>query len=314
MKTETTGNVKTPPTWLVVAAFATVYILWGSTYLGIRFAIESIPPFLMAGSRCLAAGILLFGFVLLRGTPMPTFAQWRDASVLGFLLLGVGNGGLTWSEKYIPSGMAAVLVALTPLWMVLFDWMSPNGVRPKSYVFGGLAVGFVGVALLAQGDEHHSGPAFGWSVIVLMLSSIGWSFGSIYTRRANRPASPLLGIAMQFLTGGVVLIVTSLLLGEMKGFSLSQVTSRSLGAWLYLLTAGSLVGYTAYVWILQVSTPARVSTYAYVNPLIAVMLGCTLGGETFSREMIIASCLIILAVVLIVTGGARKPAKTPVAK
>jgi drug/metabolite transporter (DMT)-like permease len=299
----------TPPLWGVIAAFAAVYVLWGSTYLGIRYAVESIPPFLMAGTRNLFAGLLLFAFARARGGGAPSRLEWRDAVITGGLLLTVGNGGVTWAEQVIPSGVTALLVGLVPLWMVVFDWLRPGGVRPRPLVVAGLAVGFAGVALLArQGSQF--GPAYGWGVVVLMAASMSWAFGSIFGRQAHKPASPLLGVSMQMMAGGGLLLVLAVADGEVAQFSPGRVTLLSAGAWLYLVVAGSLVGYTCYVWLLHATTPARVATYAYVNPLIAVLLGCTLGREVFSHELFVAGGLILMAVVLIVRGGARQPVAT----
>jgi drug/metabolite transporter (DMT)-like permease len=313
MKTETTGSDSPPqrhePVWLVVAAFAAVYIIWGSTYLTIRFAIQSIPPFLMAGARHLAAGALLFAFARLRGAAAPTWPQWRDATIAGILMLLIGNGGVSWAEQWVPSGTAALLVALTPLWMVLLDWLRPGGIRPRAFVGAGLVVGIVGVALLARGHGEHHGAAYGWSVAALMAASFSWAFGSIFNRTARKPASPFLGVAMQMIMGGVALFSVSAMNGEFANFHFSQVTAISFASWLYLTLAGSLVGYTAYIWLLHATTPARVATYAYVNPLIAVLLGCTLGHEIFSHELLVAGALIIVAVALIVRGGAQSPSK-----
>ena len=295
-----------PPVWGVIAAFAAVYVIWGSTYLGIRYAVESIPPFLMAGTRNLTAGLLLYAFARARGGTTPSRIEWRDAAITGGLLLGVGNGGVTWAEQVIPSSVTALLVALTPLWMVVFDWLRPRGVRPRPFVVAGLAVGFVGVALLARGNGNHSSAAQGWGIAALMAASIGWAFCSIFGRHAHKPVSPLLGVAMQMMAGGGLLLVMAILRGEASQFSFGQVTLLSAGSWLYLTAAGSLVGYTCYVWLLHATTPARVATYAYVNPFIAGLLGCTIGGEAFSHELLLAGGLIILAVILIVRGGARQ--------
>jgi len=301
-----------PPVWGVIAAFAAVYVIWGSTYLGIRYAVESIPPFLMAGTRNLAAGLLLYAFARVRGAAAPVRVEWRDAAITGGLLLTVGNGGVTYAEQVIPSSVTALLVALVPLWMVLFDWLRPQGVRPRPMVAVGLAVGFVGVVLLAHGPGNHSGPARGWGVLLLLASSMSWAFGSIFGRGAHKPVSPLLGVAMQMIAGGSLLLGLAVSSGEASQFSPGQVTRLSVGAWLYLTVAGSLVGYTCYVWLLHATTPARVATYAYVNPLIALLLGCTVGREVFSHELFVAGGLIVLAVVLIVRGGTRQaPVEAP---
>lgn len=296
-----------PPTWLVVAAFAAVYVIWGSTYLGIRYAVETIPPFLMAAARHLVAGAVLFAFALARGATMPSRAEWRDAAIAGGLLLVIGNGGVTWAEQMIPSGVTALLVALTPAWMVLFDWLRPRGTRPGPLVLLGLVVGFVGVTLLARKQIHGAGGNYALGVAVLMFSSICWAGGSVFNRAARKPPSPFLGVAMQMICGGLALLALSAAQGEVRQFSLQKVSALSFASWLYLMVAGSLVAYTAYVWLLHASTPARVSTNAFVNPLIAVLFGCTIGHEAFSRELFWAGVLIIVAVVLVLRGGAAKP-------
>lgn len=296
----------TAATGSVVAAFAAVYLIWGSTYLGIRYAVESIPPFLMAGSRNLAAGLLLYALARARSNVSPSRIEWRDASIAGGLMLALGNGGVTWAEQVIPSGVTALLVALTPVWMVLLDWLRPGGTRPRPFVVVGLFVGFLGVALLAHGGGNHSGPGYDWGIAALMMASVGWACGSIFNRQARKPASPLLGVAMQMIAGGGMMLGFAMVRGEVAQFSVDRITWLSAGSWLYLTAAGSMVGYTAYVWLLHTSTPARVSTYAYVNPLIAVLLGCTIGHEAFSHDLFVAGALIIAAVVLIVRGGAAR--------
>lgn len=305
-----TPAYKAAPLWLVIAAFAAVYTLWGSTYLGIRFAVESIPPFLMAGARHFTAGMALFAFARWRGAARPTWPQWRDATIVGVLLLVIGNGGLSWAEQRVASGTAALLCALTPLYMVMLDWLRPGGVRPRALVGVGLVVGFVGVGLLARGHGEQHESAYGWSVVVVMIAAFTWAYGSMFNRTAHKPASPFLGVAMQMVAGGAVLFGVAAIRGEFGQFQPSHISAVSFGSWLYLTIAGSLIGYTAYIWLLHASTPARVATYAYVNPLIAVLLGCTLGHEAFSHELIVAGALIIVAVVFIVRGGAQVKTKT----
>lgn len=307
MKTETTQPHRHAPLGLVIAAFAAVYVIWGSTYLGIRYAVESIPPFLMAGSRHLAAGLLLFALARARGAKAPTLVEWRDAAIAGTLMLVVGNGGVTWAEQMIPSGIAALLVALTPVWMVLIDWARPGGIRPRALVGLGLVVGLAGVVVLARKQMNGTSSAYGWGVAALLAASTCWALGSVFNRTARKPESSFLGVALQMITGGVILFGIAAGQGEMKQFSFAHVTALSFWSWLYLTIAGSLVAYTAYVWLLHASTPARVATYAYVNPLIAVLLGCTIGREVFSHEIYLAGGLIIVAVVLVLRGGAAKP-------
>jgi len=307
MKTEKTNLHRHPPIWLVAAAFATVYLIWGSTYLGIRYAVESIPPFILAGSRNLVSGLLLFAFARARGAATPTRLEWRDAAIAGGLMLAIGNGGVTWAEQVIPSSVAALLVALTPAWMVLFDWARPKGTRPGALVVLGLAVGFAGVALLARGQRDITGSIPGWGIAALMASSIGWALGTVFNRSAHKPTSPFLAVALQMIAGGILLLVAAVMTGELNTFSLAQVTLVSFAAWLYLMIAGSIIAYTTYVWLLHLTSPARVSTTAYVNPLVAVLLGCTIGREPFSHDVLVAGTLIITAVVLVLRGSATKP-------
>jgi drug/metabolite transporter (DMT)-like permease len=295
-----------PPVWGVIAAFAAVYVIWGSTYLGIRYAIETIPPFLMAGTRFLAAGFVLCAFARVRGAGTPTRIEWRDATIAGALMLLVGNGGVTWAEQTIPSSVAALVVALTPLWMVLFDWLRSGGTRPRAMVLAGLAVGLAGVVLLTRGNGQNASAAHGWGVAAVMAASICWALGSIFNRQARKPTSPLLGVGMQMIAGGGLLLALAVARGEPAQFSFARMTALSFWAWFYLTVAGSSIAYTAYVWLLHASTPARVATYAYVNPLIALLLGCTIGAEPFSNELFAAGALIVVAVVLIVRSGARQ--------
>jgi drug/metabolite transporter (DMT)-like permease len=295
-----------PPFWGIVAAFAAVYLIWGSTYLAIRYAVETIPPFFMAGTRFLAAGLMLYAFARFSGAAAPARRHWRDAAIAGGLMLMIGNGGVSWAEQVIPSAVAALIVAITPVWMVLFEWLRPGGIRPRIAVLAGLAVGFGGVALLASGDASLASAHF-WGVAALVAASIGWAAGSIFNRAAQKPGSALLGVAMQMIAGGGLLLAISLALGEPGGVSLGQISSLSGLAWVYLVFAGSLIGFTAYIWLLKVSTPARVSTYAYVNPLIAVLLGCTIGREPFSTNLMFGAGLVIVAVVLIVRSRPGTP-------
>ena len=295
-----------PPLWLVLAAFGAVYVIWGSTYLGIRLAIDSMPPFLMAGTRALIAGAILYPVIRLTGAPRPTVIHWRSATIIGGLLLLAGNGGVSWAEKTVPSNITALMVAAVPLWMNLMNWLRPSGVRPHTQAFVGLALGFAGVALIVFGKDHN-----GQNVIppagacVLLIAPFCWAWGSIWSRHAPQSSSALLNIAMQMICGGALMVLVSLPLGELRHFHFADITPRSAWAFVYLTLIGSLVGFTAYVWLLKVSTPARVSTYAYVNPLIAVLLGKIVLGEALPDGVIIAGVLIIAAVVLLTS--ARKP-------
>jgi drug/metabolite transporter (DMT)-like permease len=308
----TTGGQqkKRPPLLLVLAAFGAVYVIWGSTYLGIHIAIQSMPPFLMAGARFLTAGIVLYGVMRWRGAPRPEPIHWRSAAIVGALLLLVGNGGVSWAEQTVPSNITALVITGTPLWMILVDWMRPGGRRPRGLVFLGLLLGFVGVGLIVGGRNH-----LGQSVVdplggmVLLTASVCWAIGSVSSRHLPQSSSALLAVAMQMIAGGVLLLTAGAAFGEVSRLDLQQITSASWTAFAYLTVFGSLVGFTAYVWLLQVSTPARVSTYAYVNPLIAVILGRVLLEERLPGSIILAAALTIGAVVLITVWGQSSSAK-----
>jgi drug/metabolite transporter (DMT)-like permease len=298
---------RVPPLWLVLSAFAAVYVIWGSTYLGIHIAIQSIPPLLMAGCRSLLAGVILYAVLRMRGAARPAALHWGHASVIGSLLLLGGNGGVSWAQQTVPSSIAALIVAATPLWMNLIDWLRPAGKRPHARVFVGLFLGFVGVALIVTSRDHLGHRLLGpVGATVLLLATVSWAFGSVFSPHASQPASPLLAIAMQMITGGAALLLAGMAMGEAARFHPAQITAASATAFVYLTLAGSLVGFTAYVWLLQVSTPARVSTYAYVNPLIAVLLGRLILNEPIPQSVALAGALILASVILITV---RLPAK-----
>ena len=302
------------PRWQIVLGFATVYILWGSTYLGIRFAIESIPPFLMGGSRFLISGFLLYAWARLRGAARPTRQHWMIAAGIGFLLPFVGNGAVVWSEQHVPSGMVSLLVATTPVWMVLVDWATPHGKRPTWPVIVGVVVGLIGLALLIGPSEILGGGRVDpLSATVLMIGSICWAVGSVYSKNANQPSSPLLAIGMQMIAGGAMLTLLSIAVGEPQRFDVSRVTGKSLFWFIYLFIFGSMIGYTTYIWLLSKASPAKVSTYAYVNPLVAIVLGNLAAGEPITRRMLIAAATILggVAMLTLVRASPRpeKPAE-----
>jgi drug/metabolite transporter (DMT)-like permease len=290
-----------PPRWLVLTAFAAVYVIWGSTYLGIRIAIETIPPFLMAGVRFLAAGAVLYGWARARGAPRPERVHWRSAFIIGALLLVFGNGAVVWAEQRVPSGITSLLVCTVPLWMVLLDWLLHEGHRPTLGVAGGVLLGLAGIAFLV-GPARGGSTGAGADIVgaaVLLVASISWAYGSLWSRRAELPSAPLLAIGMEMTAGGALLIVLGLLTGEAARVHLGAISARSWGAFLYLIVFGALIGFTAYLWLVRVSTPARVSTYAFVNPVIAVALGWAVAGEPITTRTVVAATAIVGAVALI---------------
>jgi drug/metabolite transporter (DMT)-like permease len=288
----------------MVSAFAALYLIWGSTYLGILFAIQSIPPFLMAGARFLLAGVIMFAIARTQGPLRSTWAEWRTAIIVGACLLLGGNGGVTLSEKFIESGLASLIVATVPIYITLLGWLFGMTPRPASIVWVGLAGGFLGVALLlgpalrfSSGGGTH--PAIGMSI--LLIGSFLWSAGSLYSRGARHAASPFLGAAQQMFCGGALLMFVGLLVGEPKNFHPGNITTLSLGAFAYLVLIGAIVGYTAYFWLLRHCDPAKVATYAYVNPIVAVLLGALFAHETITLRTLLAAALIIGSVALIIT-------------
>lgn len=304
---DTTGGGTDRRGWRVAAALGTVYLVWGSTYLAIRFAVETVPPFLMAGVRYTIAGGLLYGFLRLRGARPPSPSQWASAILVGLLLITAANGALSWSETRIPSGTAALLVAAMPLWMVLLDWLAFGGRRPRAAVALGLLAGFGGVALLLQPGHRAGGggPDLTGGLVVL-AGSLGWAVGSLWSRRAPLPASPLLGTAAQMLTGGLLLDLVALSLGEAGTVAAHPPTLRSLVGMAYLIVFGSLIAFTTYMWLLRHASASLVSTYAYVNPVAAVFLGWLVAGEKLGGRTILAAAIIVGAVAVIITF--RRPA------
>jgi drug/metabolite transporter (DMT)-like permease len=286
----------------MVIALAAVYIIWGSTYLAIRYAIDTIPPLLMAGVRFVIAGAALYLWARWRGEATPSKEHWRGATVVGGLLFLGGNGAVVWAEQVVPSGLTALLVSTVPLWMVVIDSMHRDGYRLTRRNVLGLLFGFVGVGFLITpgsllGSEHVNLLGAG----ILLLGSLSWSIGSLYSRRAVFPKSLVLISGMQMLSGGLLLIAVGLLMGEANGFDAGRVSGLSLASMMYLILFGSIVGFTAYTWLLTHTTPARAATYAYVNPLVAVILGWAIGGEPLGLRTILGAAVIITAVVVIIT-------------
>lgn len=292
----------------LIAGFACIYLVWGSTYLGIKFAVETLPPFLMAGARFVTAGCILWAIMALRGAPRPTLAQFRGAAMIGAIMLAGGNGLVSWSEQWVPSGIAALIVGTVPLWMVLFDWWIGSGRRPNALVIGGLIVGFAGVGLLAfeTGSGGAEGPTQTIPILALLLACVFWAFGSLRSKRVDQGSSLLVASAMQMIGGGAAMLIIGTSVGEWAAFDPAGVSTRSVLSLVYLIVIGALVGYSTYVWLLKVASPTAVSTYAYVNPIVAVFLGATLGAERITGETVIAGIMIVSAVALM-TIRRRKP-------
>ena len=293
-----------PARTLVLLAFAIIYVVWGSTYLGIRVAVETMPPFLLAAVRFLLAGAAMFAWLRLRGTPAPDRGQWIHGGIAGTLMLLGGNGLVVWAEQTVTSGLAALLVAITPVWFALLEWARPGGERPAVHTIVGTLVGFGGVTLLVTGHSPAGGTVTQdpWGVALLIVAGLCWAAGSLWSRYHVKPQSPWMNSAVQMMCGGVALLVSSFIKGEPGRFHWTQVSAHSWAAFFYLVGFGSLIGFSTYVWLLKVSTPARVATYAYVNPLIAVLLGSWILGEPFGVRTGIAAAVILAGVGVITMG------------
>ena len=317
MTTTRPASAQRPARAAIILAFAAVYIIWGSTYLGIRYAIETLPPFLMAGTRFMTAGAILFAWAKFNGDHVGSLlSQWRRAFFIGALLLLCGNGGVTWAEKYIPSSLAALLVATEPLWVVILNW-GFGGKRPNGKVLLGVFLGLVGVALLVGTGLNNGTPVSPIMLLgcgVVVLAGLAWAGGSVYASRKPIKGSTSLAAGMQMLAGGGLLLLLSLVTADFKQLNLAAASWVSLVAFGYLLIFGSLVGFTAYSWLLRNVTPARAATYAYVNPAVAVLLGWLLANEPLTLRMLLAAAVIVCSVVLITTFGAEHtpPANTSI--
>lgn len=290
-----------PSTLLVAMAFATIYLVWGSTYLVILFAIETIPPFLMAGIRFLFAGLLLRAIVSWRKPQRPTLANWKAAAVVGCLMLVGGNGMVSWSEQYVPSGLAALMIATVPLWIVLLDWLFFAGPKPSRRILLGLAIGLIGLAILI-GPSNLGGERINlYGAAALMFACVAWSIGSLRSRHAELPSSPFLATAMEMTAAGVALLLLSAVTGEWSHVDATALSYNSVLCVAYLSIFGSIIALTAYTWLLKVSTPAKAATYAYVNPVVAMFLGFMFADEVLSPRIVAAAAVILVAVVLITT-------------
>ena len=282
--------------WKIAIAFLAVYVFWGMTYLAMRVAVEEIPPYLMAGTRFVLAGATLFAWARRRGDPAPSVQQWRAAAVVGgFLLLG-GNASVAWAEQRVPSGLAALLIGVMPIWMVGLEWLR-RGSRPSKQVVAGLLLGAVGVGLLVLPQGSGNGMDL-LGAAVLILAAASWAWGSVISKSAPLPKSPFLATSMEMIAGGILCLVVAALSGELRGFSLADVSGRAALAW-HLVVFGSLVAFTAYIWLLGVTSIAKVGTYAYVNPIVAVLLGWAVLGEPITMRTVAAAAVILLGVALV---------------
>ena len=300
------ASTAAPSRAALLTAFALVYLIWGSTYLVMKFAVASMPPLLMAGTRYGLAGGLLYGFMRWRGEPAPTLRGWGYAVFIGVCLLGFGNGGTTLGVMYLPSGITALLVATVPMFLAVLGWLSGISPRPTRWVALGLGAGMAGMYLLAAHPTATAVKVPGHQSLgmgIVLLASLVWSIGSLYAKGHQPAPSPFASGGMQMLCGGVAMLIVGLLRGEADGFTLAQVTTKSWVAYAYLVTFGSIVAFTAYIWLLRAVEPALAGTYAFVNPVVAVLLGWAFAGESLNPQMLGGAALIVLAVALVLLGG-----------
>lgn len=286
----------------LILAFAAVYIIWGSTYLAIRFAIETIPPFLMAGVRFLTAGVILFAFTYKKNKEPITGSHLKSTAIIGILLLLGGNGGVVWAEQFVPSGLTALLISTVPIWVVLITWTIPKekNVSLKNVI--GVILGFIGLFILVSPESIFKGESVHLiGAITLVGAALSWSIGSVYTKRAVLPKNSLTGTSLEMIFGGISLVIASLISGEWNNFNPAAVSMRSFTAVLYLIVMGSLIAFSAYIWLLEKAGPAKATTYAYVNPIVAVFLGWLLAGEALNPRIIFSAFIIVTAVVIIIT-------------
>jgi drug/metabolite transporter (DMT)-like permease len=304
-------NASQPRAWKVLLAFAIIYLVWGSTFLAIRVGVREVPPFLLAGMRFLVAGLLLYGWTRMRGTPSPTPREWGSASMLAILIFVFDYGLLFWAEKRVPSGVAAVVLATIPVFMALGEIVFLRTQRLTMRLGLALLLGVAGVAVLV-GHTASLGeaPIDTAGACALLVAAVSWSVATSLIRKLALPAAKAMSSGAQMLVGGVLLLMAAMLLGEFSGFH-PQSVSR--GAWLalaYLIVAGSIIGFTAYVWLIHHESPTKVGTYAYVNPVVAVLVGYFLGGEAVGPRTI-AGTLLVLVSVVVITTTSKKSTETP---
>lgn len=292
--------------WLILIAFFCVYVFWGGTYLGMKFALDSFPPFIMAGIRHTTAGIILSTIAFIKKESFPTKKEILNAAFVGALLLLGGNGLVAYAEMRVPSSIASLIIASVPLWISGLNWISGDKKKPSNLEFIGLFLGFSGILVLAFQGSNTSMNIDIIGIALLLIASFSWSIGSLYSKRSEMPKSSFYNVSFQMLVGGSLLLIFSTLLSEYKLFNPSNITTQSLYAMFYLIVFGSIIAYSAYIWLFKNVNPTLASTNAFVNPVVALILGWSLASEVLSPQAIIASILIISAVVILTLSKRNK--------
>lgn len=299
------------PQALRLGAYASTWIIWGSTYIAIAWGVKTVPPFLLVAMRSLAAGIILLTWARLRGHPTPTRAQLRAAAATGAMFFLVGHGGLFWAEQRVASGMAALMIATEHFWIVLITWALPGGRAPSRRAMLGVAIGLAGVAVLTLGGGGEGGLDL-VGIVVLLIAAGAWGAGSIYFQGERRPTSGAYAAGMPLVAGGVMLMIASAAFGETARVRAADFTPLAVGSLLYLVIFGSVIAFSAFTWLVNTEGPSRAASYVYINPFVAVILGWALAGEALTPRMLIAGTAIVLAVVLIVRGThVQAPSRPP---
>ena len=296
-----------PRAWKVIVAFAIIYLVWGSTFLAIRVGVREVPPFLLAGMRFLAAGIVMFAWLRVKGTPSPTLREWGSATMIAVPIFVLDYGGVFWAERRVPSGITAVMMATIPVFMALAEIVILKTRRLTLRLGSALLLGMCGVAVLvSRGVSLGDAPIDMAGAAVLIVAALGWTVGSFMTRKLPLPAAKAMSSGAQMLAGGVLLTLISAGVGEFHGFRIQSVSGKAWLALVYLIVAGSIIAYTAYVWLIHRESPTKVGTYAYVNPVVAVILGYLFLGETIGPRTMLGTALVLVIVVVITTATAKK--------
>jgi drug/metabolite transporter (DMT)-like permease len=300
-----------PRLWQILLAFAIIYLVWGSTYLAIRVGVREVPPFLFAAMRFVVAGAFLFAWMRARGTPMPSAREWAASAFLAVLIFVFDYGLLFWAERRVPSGIAAVMLATIPVFMAIGEIAILRNERMTARLGTALLLGIAGVAVLVGPSMNLGGaPVDRSGACALIVAAMSWSLASSLSRKLPQPAAKTMSSGVQMLSGGILLLLASLLLGELRGFHIQKVSRESWMALAYLIVAGSIIAYTAYVWLIHYESPTKVGTYAYVNPVVAVLIGYFFGGEPLGARTILGTLCVLLSVVVITTAKSGKRAQS----